>query len=115
MGNRSLYKVQDKKISLIRKKINVKNTTMKIYFTREQELAAQRLHEILPLLQPARISFTTLCWLANVKKRGNIETSSIHAALELAKAVLKLEHDLKLLLTSKSPCTDSGAVLVFVT
>lgn len=63
---------------------------MTIGFTRKQELAAEQLQVIRPLIQPARKSFINLYELSTANTAGIIEAPAMHAALTLAKAVLCL-------------------------
>ena len=68
---------------------------MTIGITTNQNLAALQLHAISPLLQPARASFIAAYKLLRMGAVGASEVTAMQAALTLAKSVLRLEYDLK--------------------
>lgn len=77
---------------------------MNIGFTRNQELAAEHLHTIAPLISLARKSFVALNGLSSRPAVGTIEVAARDSSLSLAKAVLLLEHRLKIAAQDRCRC-----------
>jgi hypothetical protein len=68
---------------------------MNIGFTRNQELAAEQLRAIAPLVQLARQVFIAIGMHSTAAATGTLEDAARSRSLTLAKAILMLEYDLK--------------------
>jgi hypothetical protein len=75
---------------------------MNIGFTRNQELAAEQLRAVAPLVQLARQAFIAIGMHSTVAASGTLENAARNKSLTLAKAILILEHDLKRVIGGKS-------------
>jgi hypothetical protein len=71
---------------------------MNIGFTKNQELAAERLRAIAPLVHLARQVFISINLLSTGAVAGNLEVTARDKSLALAKSILMLEQDLKRLI-----------------